>query len=132
MKSEGMMRRLTAACIIAFYFLLSGATTSHAAESKCVEIKIPFANIYEYLDPKSAVVKQAKKGDQFELVNEGESWYQVKTGEKVGWLEKRAGRITEKQSFKISSPYFIICSILFFGAIAGVSFYLYRTKNSNS
>ena len=48
--------------------ILGSFTLINAKENNYVEIKKPFANIYEYLDPKSNILKQAKKGDFFELV----------------------------------------------------------------
>ena len=82
-------------CAVTALFVMACYAPSHAEASKYVEIKSPFANIYEYLDPKSTIIQQAKKGDHYELVYEGTSWYQVKTREKVGWLEKKGWRCGE-------------------------------------
>jgi hypothetical protein len=69
-----------------------------ARASQYVEIKAPLANIYEYLDPKSNIIIQAKKGEHYELVYPGTSWYQVKVKDKVGWLERKAGETVSSVS----------------------------------
>jgi len=103
------------------------STPGQAGTSKYVEIKSAFANIYEYLDPKSTVIQQAKKGDHYELVYEGTSWYQVKTREKVGWLEKRAGDVVDRADFL--SPFGIaLFFILLAGTLGGVTYYIYKQK----
>jgi hypothetical protein len=84
------MRSLVPLSLLCYLFL---AASSPFAASQFVEIKQPLANIYEFLDPKSNIIVQAKKGDHYELVYAGTSWYQVKVQEKVGWLERRAGEV---------------------------------------
>jgi hypothetical protein len=104
-----------------------------AAPAQYVEVKKPFANIYKFLDPKSTIIKQAKKGDHFELVYEGTSWYQVKFREEVGWLEKRAGSVVNNPGYLFSSVSaigFIIFLVLLAGTFGGVSFYIYKQKTA--
>lgn len=126
------MRRflLFAGCMFTLFVLVRSA---NAAETKYVEIEKPFANIYEYLDPRSNIIKQATKGEYFELIYEGTSWYQVKIKDKVGWLEKRAGAIVDSPSFffySISFGTFALFLILLIGTLAGVSFFIYRQKTA--
>jgi hypothetical protein len=115
--------------------LLLGVFTKQtsAAEPHYVQIKKPFANIYEYLDPTSKIVRQAQKNDYFELVYEGTSWYQVKIQEKVGWLEKRAGSVVATKGvtvFSMPINSFIIFLLILLVTFAGTSFYIYRQKTA--
>ena len=112
---------------------LAAVRQVHAAQSAYVEIKKPFANIYEFLDPKSNIIRQAKKGEFFELVYEGTSWYQVKIKEKVGWLEKRAGDVVDAPKFLFYSiPFgtFALFIILLIATLTTVSFMIYRQKTA--
>jgi hypothetical protein len=99
----------------------------HAASPKYVEIKTPFVNIYEFLDPKSNVIKQAKKGDHFELVYEGKAWYQIKIKDKVGWLEKTAGIVVNNPQY-LPIGTFLVFVILLLGTLVAVSLYIYKQK----
>ena len=83
---------LACACVTICCF---GAQPALAREGKSVEINKPYANIYEYLDPKSNIIRQARKGELFELVYAGTSWYQIRVKERVGWLERRAGVVID-------------------------------------
>ena len=119
---------LFAGCVFALFLLVRGAD---AAETKYVEVEKPFANVYEYLDPRSNIIKQATKGEYFELVYEGTSWYQVKIKDKVGWLEKRAGQIVDSPKFffySMSFSTFALFILLLIATLVGVSFIIYRQK----
>jgi hypothetical protein len=109
--------------------------TPEAADTRFVKIKKPFVNIYEFLDPKSKIIKQAQKGDHFELVYEGTSWYQVKIQEKVGWLEKRAATVVNSPAptvFSMPIGTFILFILLLLGTFVAVSFFIYRQKTSEA
>jgi hypothetical protein len=109
------------------------AKPTSAAETKYVKVKSSFANVYEYLDPQSKVIMQAKKGDYLEMVFEGASWYQVKIQEKVGWLEKRAGAVVGAKEMTILSmpvAMFFICVFILIATFAVTSFYIYRHKTA--
>lgn len=113
--------------IIASIFVILPRQTNATNNGKYVEIKIPFANVYEYLDPKSTVLKQAKKGDHLELVYEGTSWYQVKVREKVGWLEKKSGEVVASPNYNLTSTMIFIL-ILLAGTVGIVWYYISRQK----
>lgn len=118
---------------VAMLFLFGTAGKTLAKTDAYVKVKKPLANVYEFLDPKSTIVKQAKKGDYFPLVYEGTSWYQVKIKEKVGWLEKRAGDVVDSPKFLFYSiPFgtFTVFIILLIATLTGVSFVIYRQKNA--
>ncbi|MBD3393214.1 MAG: hypothetical protein GF418_13895 [Chitinivibrionales bacterium] len=107
--------------------------SSYAADSRFVKIKKPFANVYEYLDPRSKIVQQAKKGDYFELVYEGTSWYQVRVADRVGWVERRAGNVVEDPGLTILSipvGTFVLFILLLLGTFAGASLFIYRQKTA--
>ena len=115
--------RLISCVGIVSLFMIFCSSPSKAAESKFVAIKSSFANVYEYLDPKSTVIKQAKKGDHYELVYEGTSWFQIKTRDKVGWLEKRAGTIVDSPNY-ISPLSIVMVILLLAGTIGGATYYI--------
>lgn len=111
-------------------FILAGFSSSYAQKG-FVEIRKPFVNVYEFIDPKSNIVTHAKKYDCFELVYEGNSWYQVKVDDKVGWVEKSAGTIINQRgitfhSIPVSTLVFFIFLLL--ATIGGASFLIYRQK----
>jgi hypothetical protein len=119
------MKRLTVS-LLCFFFLLVSFSTSHAA-AKYVEIKQSFVNVYEFLDPKSNVIIVAKKGDHFELVYEGRSWFQIKIKDKVGWVEQKAGVVVNNPQYLPLGTFFVFV-ILLLGTLVGVSMYIYRQK----
>jgi hypothetical protein len=107
--------------------------SAFAADGRFVKIKKPFANVYEFLDPKSKILRQAKKGDHFELVYEGTSWYQVKIQDQVGWLERRAGSVVENPGLTVLSipvGTFVLFILLLLGTFAGASMFIYRQKTA--
>jgi uncharacterized protein YgiM (DUF1202 family) len=106
--------------------------TPQAADTKWVKIKKPFVNVYKFLDPQSTILKQAKKGDYFELVYEGTSWYQVKIQDNVGWLEKRSAILVNSPNatiFSVPMETLVLFFFLLLGTFAGVSFFIYRQKS---
>jgi hypothetical protein len=113
-------------------FLLALVLSSYA-ESQFVEIKKPFASIYEYLDPKSTILLQATKNEHFELVYEGTSWYQVKVRNKVGWVEKSAGIVVNNPGltvFSIPLGTLLFFMLLLIATITGASFLIYKQKTA--
>jgi SH3-like domain-containing protein len=120
------MNKLTVS-IISFFILMCSFSSSHAAAARYVEIKNPFVNVYEFLDPKSNVITQAKKGDHFELVYEGKAWFQIKIKDKVGWLEKKAGIVVNNPQYLPLGTFFIFV-IMLLGTLVGVSMYIYKQK----
>ena len=125
------MKVFTVLSGMAFFILV--LTLSSFAETRYVEIKRPFASVYEYLDPKSQILVQATKKDHFELVYEGTSWYQVKVKDKVGWVEKGAGIVVNNPGITILS--IPLGTLLFFllllvATITGASFLIYKQKTA--
>ncbi len=120
------MKRLTVS-LLCYLFLLVTYSPSYAGAAKYVEIKEPFVNVYEFLDPKSNVITQAKRGDHFELIYEGKSWYQVKVKDKVGWLDKQAGIVVNNPQYLPLGTFFVFL-ILLLGTLVGVSMYIYKQK----
>ncbi|MBD3316309.1 MAG: hypothetical protein GF344_11025 [Chitinivibrionales bacterium] len=111
--------------------LLISALSISAAEKKFVRIKKPFAPVYEFLDPTSKIIVQAKKGDHFELVYEGTSWFQVKVKEKVGWIERRAGIVVTSRGvsvFSIPLSTFVLFLLLLVATFGATSFLIYRQR----
>ena len=107
--------------------------TIHASATKYVKIRIPFANIYEYLDPQSRILQQASQNKYFELVYEGTSWYQVKVDDQVGWLEKSAGTIIDSPGitvFSIPLGTLIFFLLLLATTIIGASLLIYKQKTA--
>jgi hypothetical protein len=113
--------------------IVAGALVKPAIgkEAQYVKIKKPYANVYEYLDPKSKIIRQAQKNETFELIFEGTSWYQVKVKDQVGWIERRSGSVISGPGVTVASisigtfVMFIIFLIITFGVAA---FFIYRQK----
>lgn len=120
------MRTITLSSMLAFFVVLSLASPCLAKQY--VLVKKPFANVYEFLDPKSSIIEQSKKGDHLDLVYEGTSWYQVKVADKVGWIEKRAGEVVNQSG---GSPVIPILLILLIagGTIGTVGFYINKNRS---
>lgn len=112
-------------CVCAF-IVMSFAKLSHATQ-QYVKIESPLASIYEYLDPKSKIIRTAKKDDYFPLVFEGTLWYQIKVQDKVGWLEKNDGLVVN-ESKTSNAGTFTIIAILVLGTAVGVGYYIYKQK----
>ncbi len=104
-----------------------------AGATKYVRVEIPFANIYEYLEPQSPIITQASQNKLFELVYEGTSWYQVKVDNKVGWLEKSSGSIISNPGitiFSIPLGTLIFFLLLLMSTIIGASLLIYKQKTA--
>jgi hypothetical protein len=98
-----------------------------AGSGTFVRVDKSLANVYEFLDPKSNIIRVAKEGDRFEMVFEGTSWYQIKVQDKVGWLEKKSGSVVSSQSGS-NAVTWIAITILFLGTLGGVYYYIYKQK----
>lgn len=125
------MKVFTVLSGMAFFILV--LTLSSFSETRYVEIKRPFASVYEYLDPKSQILIQATKKDHFELVYEGTSWYQVKVKNKVGWVEKSAGIVVSNPGitvFSIPLSTLLFFLLLLIATITGASFLIYKQKTA--
>ena len=121
---------LLTSCAIMLFVL---AARTYAVEDRFVKIKKPFVNVYEYLDPRSKIIRQAKKGDHFELVYEGTSWYQVKVADRVGWIERRAGNVVDSPGMTIIAVpvgTFVFFILLLIGTFVGTSLFIYRQKTA--
>lgn len=117
---SGMVAMLLVVCFSPF----------KAGASQYVQISEPFVNVYEYLDPKSSVVKMVKKGDRLELIYAGTSWYNVKVGSKGGWVERKAGSIIDQPDMvgPIVSIVLIILAVA--GVAYGVFYYIQKQKTA--
>ncbi len=93
---------------------------------KYVVVKKPFPNVYEKLDPKSAIIQKVKQGDFLELLSEGESWFKVKVGDKEGYLERKAGKVVDKKGASVVT--IILYSLVLLGCAFGVYYYFKRQK----
>jgi len=124
---------LVAACTLVW--LANVRTASAKDDRKSVEIHTYFANIYEYLDPKSTVIKQARRGESYELVYAGTSWYQVRVKDRVGWLERRAGEIVDSPGARILGMpvgVFIVFVVLLLATLFGVALLIYRQMEAET
>jgi len=103
----------------------------HAQSKKYVKVTSQFAKVYEYLDPKSNVLKHASRDNLFELVYAGNLWYQVKVDTKVGWLDKKEAKIVDGPgltlfSLPVGTVAFILLIIL--TTIIGTTYLIYKQK----
>jgi hypothetical protein len=89
-------------------------------------VKVGYANVYKQLDPKSEIIKQAKKGERLEMVYDGTSWYQVKVGKTIGWIERRSGDIVNSPNqFPVVT---VLLILLVIGGATGVAVYFNKNK----
>jgi hypothetical protein len=94
-----------------------------------VKVTTPFANVYvSHEDPKSSIIKQAKKGEKVELRVAGESWYKVKVDGKIGYLKVRDGKIVSGSGS--TAMYVVFVLVLLCGAIA-VVLYLMKQRSGS-
>lgn len=124
------MKVLSFSIILTFFavFCLSSAAV---AGTQYVEVTKAFVNVYETLDPKSPVLKQAMKGDHLKLIYPGEKWYQVEIDKKAGWLERRAGIVVEStNAFSVVSV--ILLVIVCLGAIGAAGYYILKQKSTEA
>lgn len=122
----------TSLILLAFY-LCCACIASAFAGDRFVKVTTPFANVYEYLDPKSAVIEQGKKGQCYKLVYEGTSWYQVSLKGKIGWIDRREGRIVDNPGYIFGSltPLNVLAMIVLLAGTVGVVFY-YINRQQNA
>jgi len=111
--------------VCAFIFL-AFVQPLHAGQF--VRVESSLANIYEFLDPKSNIIRVAKEGDRFEMIFEGTSWYQIKVQDKVGWLEKKSGSVVSDGGASSNAGTWIAITILFLGMLGGVYYYINKQK----
>lgn len=121
------MRFITLSGIVALFVVLGVSSVAQAEQYLLVEE--PLAKIYKELDPKSPLIKQVKKGTYLELVYDGETWHKVKIDGQIGWIEKRAGKIVDKQGGLpiVSIFLFILVAVI---TIVAVLMYIQRNKTS--
>lgn len=126
------MKRMSLLVLVGVMFLT--VAPAFAGMDGYVRVRSPFANIYEFLDPQSRIIQQAKKGDHFELVFEGESWYQVKVQEKVGWLDKQSGMVVSSPTvtfMAVPVGTLVLFAFLLLGTLAATFIFIYRQKTSD-
>ena len=119
------MRLATISSIIAFFMVL--CVSSLALAGKYLLVEEQLAKVYKDLDPKSPIIKQVKKGEYLDLIYDGTSWNKVVVDGQEGWIERRAGKIVERQG---GVP---LAGIIFFlivagGAIGGSIYYIQKNR----
>ena len=119
------MRFLTFSGIIALFVVLGVSSLVQAENFFLVEE--PLAKVYKELDPKSPLIKQVKKGEYLELIYDGESWHKVRVDGKIGWIERRAGRIVEKKG-GISVISLVLLILLAGGTLVAVIFFIAKNR----
>lgn len=119
------MRCVTLSGSIALLIVLG--VSSFVKAEKYLLVEEPLAKVYEELDPKSPIIKQVKKGEYLDLVYDGEVWHKVRVDGKIGWIERRDGKIVEKKSgASIASIIFLL--LIAGGTLGGVVFYIQRNR----
>lgn len=119
------MRFITLSCMMALFTVLCVSSQVQAGSFLLVEE--PLAKIYKELDPKSPIIKQVKKGEYLELIYDGTSWHKVKVDGQEGWIERRAGKIVDKQG---GVPVMSILLLLLVagGTLGGVFYYISKNR----
>ncbi|MBN2037336.1 MAG: hypothetical protein JW768_11385 [Chitinispirillaceae bacterium] len=122
------MRVITLSSMMAMVMVLCFSPQNASAAGQYVQITESFVNVYEYLDPKSKVIKMAAKGDRLELIYAGPSWYSVKVGSQNGWVERTAGKVIDRPSIFSPIISIILILIVLAGTIYGVSYYIKKQR----
>jgi hypothetical protein len=125
-----MVMRFITLAGIAVIFSVVLLSPFKAAATQYVKITDPFVNVYEKLDPKSNVLKMVKKGDRLDLLYPGPIWYQVKVGDNIGWVERKAGTVVEGTSVLSTVLPIALIIVLLSGTIFGVSAYIKKQKTA--
>jgi hypothetical protein len=99
-------------------------------EPPYVKVIKPFSNVYVRLDPKSEIIRQAKKGETLELVRSGDSWYEVKVDGKIGYLQVKNGKPTKGPGG--STLVFLLYIALLLGCAGAVVLYIKKQQLSPS
>jgi hypothetical protein len=94
-------------------------------------VQEPFAKVYEQLDPMSPLIRQAKKGEYLEVVYNGESWNKVKIDGKIGWVEKKAGKIVA-QPGGVSIGGIILLILVIFGSFGMVIYFIKKNQSPSA
>lgn len=119
------MRFITLSGIIALFLVLGVSSFAQAEQYLLVEE--PLAKVYKELDPKSPLIKQVKKGEYLELVYDGETWHKVKVDGEIGWIEKRAGKIVDKQG-GLPVVSIVLLILVAGGTLFGVLIYIQKNQ----
>ncbi len=101
-----------------------------ATATQYVQISDPFVNVYEKLDPKSSVLKMVKKGDRLELIYPGPIWYQVKVGDNIGWVERKAGSVVEGNGIFSTVLSIALILVALAAMVYGVSVFIKKQKTA--
>lgn len=117
---------LCTAFLFSSSFAQEKAQEEEKVETKWVQVKDAFPNVYKELDPTSEIVQKAKKGDFLELLSEGELWLKVKIDGKTGYMEKRAGKVVDKKGMSVFT--LVLQILVLLGCAAGVFFYFKKQK----
>ena len=124
--------RLYLSLVVFFFTVVALSSVTFAGETQqYVQIKKPFVSVYEKLDPKSNIIKQASKSERLELVYEGTSWYQVRVNGKIGWLERSAGIVVDnpgKTILSVPVGTFLFFILLLASTIGVTLVFIYRQK----
>ena len=124
------MRFITVSLAMAMFLLVCFSPVKTFAAQQYIEITEPFVNVYEFLDPKSAVLSMVKKNDRLELIYAGTTWYQVKVGAKQGWVERKAGHVVDGPSFLSPIISIIVGLLIIAGIMVGAIFYMKKPKKA--
>jgi hypothetical protein len=124
------MRSVIAAVSAAVLAMILFSPSAASAASPYVRITDPFTNVYERLDPKSTVIKLAKKGDRFDLIYAGPLWYQIKVQDQIGWVERKAGRVVEGTSLFTTIISIMLIFVLIAGTFYAVVSYIKKQKTA--
>ena len=119
------MRFITLSCMTALFTVLCVSSSVQAGSYLLVEE--PLAKVYKELDPKSPIIKQVKKGEYLELLYDGTSWHKVKVDGQEGWIERRSGKVVDKQG-GVPVVSIILLLLVAGGTLGGVFFYISKNR----
>jgi len=92
-----------------------------------VEVRTPFKSIWvNNDDPTGEIIRQTRKGEYLELLQEGVSWHRVKVDGKVGYLESKFVKVVDKKGAPVIT--FLLYLLVLGGCVFGVVLYVKKQQ----
>jgi len=127
--------------ITPLFFILFFATALFALDTEAtstptithVEI-IRTTQIRPELDPEALIIKMARAGEIYEVIDVGNLWYTVQTSKGPGYVPQQDCRVVDSNGKKLGSSSlhtFLFIILLFIAIGGGIFFFISRNKNTD-
>jgi len=97
---------------------------NESEEVRYVRARRELQNVYERLDPRSDIIRQTRRGEYFELISAGESWFRIRIDGREGFLEAKNGKIVASQRAAYLTNLLVLIVLLG----SGVGIFIYVKK----